>query len=29
LVRLILESHGFTQTDTNDYNILWTCNTSQ
>lgn len=26
LVRLILESHGFQQTESNDWNILWTCN---
>ena len=25
LVRLILESHGFQHTESNDWNILWTC----
>jgi hypothetical protein len=30
LVRIILETHGFQQTESNDWNILWTCNgTSQ
>jgi tubulin polyglutamylase TTLL5 len=25
LVRLILECHGFHQTESNDWNVLWTC----
>jgi Tubulin-tyrosine ligase family len=28
LLRLILESHGFIQTETNDWNLLWTCTSS-
>lgn len=29
LVRLVLEAHGFVHTETNDWNLLWTCTATQ
>ena len=29
LVKMILENHGFCHTETNDWNILWTCTGTQ